>query len=37
MYYDKTNKLNLNIDEMKKIKFFIATPMYGGMCLWVVY
>ena len=25
-------KVELNIDEMRKIKLFIATPMYGGMC-----
>ena len=25
-------KVELNVDEMKKIKLFIATPMYGGMC-----
>ena len=25
-------KVELNMEEMKKIKLFIATPMYGGMC-----
>ena len=25
-------QIELNLDEMRKIKLYIATPMYGGMC-----
>lgn len=27
-----TQQIELNIKEMRKMKIFIATPMYGGMC-----
>lgn len=27
-----TQQIQLNIEEMRKMKIFIATPMYGGMC-----
>lgn len=26
------SEIQLNLDEMRKYKFMIATPMYGGMC-----
>ena len=25
-------ELKINVDELKKCKLFIATPMYGGQC-----
>ena len=25
-------EVQLNIKEMRKLKFMISTPMYGGMC-----
>jgi len=25
-------EIKINIDELKKHKLFIATPMYGGQC-----
>ena len=28
----KSKQIQLNIPEMQKMKLFIATPMYGGMC-----
>ena len=27
-----SQEIQLNIEEMRKMKIFIATPMYGGMC-----
>lgn len=27
-----SQEIQLNLEEMKKMKIFIATPMYGGMC-----
>lgn len=27
-----SQEVQLNLEEMKKMKIFIATPMYGGMC-----
>ena len=28
----QNTKIELDIEAMRKIKLFIATPMYGGMC-----
>ena len=28
----KSKQIQLNIEEMRKMKLYIATPMYGGMC-----
>ena len=25
-------QLEISVDELKKVKLFVATPMYGGMC-----
>jgi hypothetical protein len=25
-------EINIQIDELRKRKLFLATPMYGGMC-----
>ena len=25
-------EIQLNLEEMRKMKIFLATPMYGGMC-----
>jgi len=27
-----SQEIQLNLEEMRKMKFFLATPMYGGMC-----
>ena len=27
-----SKEIQLNLEEMRKMKFFLATPMYGGMC-----
>ena len=25
-------EINVQVEEMRKFKLFVATPMYGGMC-----
>lgn len=27
-----SKEIQLNLEEMRKLKFYLATPMYGGMC-----
>lgn len=27
-----SREIQLNLEEMRKLKFYLATPMYGGMC-----
>ena len=29
---EETREIQLNLEEMRKMKIFLATPMYGGQC-----